>query len=493
MRRLRKNRLAMAGFVVVSLMAVIGYSAPLISRYVTQFSLDEQHTNLAFAEPGSRDISLDYPSYDGDSRWFDFVDLDRSGQIECTLVPLDTFVVPSLLPLRAFSTFGNRSYPTLYEFSLEIVRQDTRRLAVPIEEIVAAQLGEYECPEIDQLTSAFRFFDFLFSTYDLVPGDAPVTVDSRLQKRPDDFVSYYEYPQTDAELEPRFQRLGLAGPTVFRALDHNGDGYLTRDEVIEGTRYLRLDKDDLLHRFDHNGDLIIDRNEFPGAPVLNSFWLGTDGKGRDLLTRMVYGARISITIGILATLVSFFIGVTYGSIAGYFGGRIDNIMMRVVDILYGLPFMFVVILLIVFVGRSTINLFIALGAVQWLTMSRVVRGQVVSLRHREFVEAAEAMGVRRFVIIFRHLLRNTVGPVIVYSTLMVPAVIKEEAFLSFLGLGVQPPDPSWGNLISEGAQKITDYYWLIVYPGTALALTLFCMNFLGDGLRDALDPQTSKE
>lgn len=493
MRRLRKNRLAMAGLFIVGLMATAGYGAPLISRYVTHFTLDEQHTNLAFAPPGSRDISLDYPSYDHDGRWFDFVDLDGSGRIECTLVPLETFVIPSLLPLKAFPISRSGPHPTLYEWSLERLRQETHRLTVPIEDIVGAQLGEYRCPELDQLTAAFRFFDFLFSSYDIVPEDSPVTPDSRLQKRPDGLVSYYEYPQNDSFLEPKFQHLGLSGTETFRSLDHNHDGYLTRDEVIEGTRYLRLNKEDLLRRFDHNGDLAIDRHEFPGAPLLRTFWLGTDGKGRDLLTRMVYGARISITIGILATLVSFFIGVTYGSIAGYFGGRVDNIMMRIVDILYGLPFMFVVILLIVFVGRSTVNLFIALGAVQWLTMSRVVRGQVVSLRHREFVEAAEAIGVSRFVIIFRHLLRNTVGPVIVYSTLMVPAVIKEEAFLSFLGLGVQPPDPSWGNLISEGAQKITDYYWLIVYPGAALALTLFCMNFVGDGLRDALDPQASKD
>jgi oligopeptide transport system permease protein len=210
------------------------------------------------------------------------------------------------------------------------------------------------------------------------------------------------------------------------------------------------------------------------------------------MTRLFYGARISMTIALLATMVSLLIGVTWGAVAGFLGGRVDNIMMRIVDVLYGLPFMFIVILLIVIVGRSTVNLFIALGAVQWLSMARVIRGQVISLKNREFIEAARAIGVSRVAIIFRHLIRNTIGPVIVYSTLLVPGVILLEAFLSFLGLGVQPPDPSWGNMITEGATKFQDYTWLILWPGGALATTLFAMNFLGDGIRDALDPQMQK-
>ncbi len=316
------------------------------------------------------------------------------------------------------------------------------------------------------------------------PGVAP---------RPDGMLNVLEYPATDADISAEFRNLSLSGPESFAKLDQNGDGLLTAREIVDSTTYLRYDKEHLLTHYDHNRDLRIQRSEFPGAPRVRTFYAGTDGHGRDLLTRMLYGARISITIGLLATFVSFLIGVSYGAISGFFGGRVDAVMMRIVDILYGLPFMFVVILLIVFVGRSTLNLFIALGAVQWLTMSRVVRGQVLSLKTREFVEAAEAIGVSSMGIIFRHLLRNTVGPVIIYSTLMVPAIIKEEAFLSFLGLGVQPPDPSWGNLITEGAARIEDYWWLAVYPGLALAVTLFSMNFLGDGVRDALDPRQSLE
>lgn len=220
--------------------------------------------------------------------------------------------------------------------------------------------------------------------------------------------------------------------------------------------------------------------------------MGTDGLGRDQLTRIMWGARVSLAVGVLATFVSLTIGVSYGSVAAYLGGRVDQVMMRVVDILYGLPFMFFVIILMVVLGRNIFNLFIALGAVQWLTMSRIVRGQVLSLKAREFVQSARALGAGSARILAFHLVPNAVGPIIVYSTLLVPAVMLEEAFLSFLGLGVQPPMASWGSLASEGAAAMEPYPWQILFPGLALTLTLFSLNFLGDGLRDALDPQVTR-
>jgi oligopeptide transport system permease protein len=225
------------------------------------------------------------------------------------------------------------------------------------------------------------------------------------------------------------------------------------------------------------------------APPSPAHWFGTDELGRDLLARVVYGGRISLLIGLVATFVSLVIGVSYGAIAGYRGGRIDEAMMRLVDLLYSLPYIFLVILLLVFFSRSLTMLFVALGLVQWLTMARIVRGQVLSLKQQTFVEAARALGASDRRIVFLHIVPNTLGPVIVYTTLTVPAIILQEAFLSFLGLGVQPPDASWGTLVAEGARTIALFPWLVAFPGLALSLTLLCFNFLGDGLRDALDPQ----
>lgn len=222
-------------------------------------------------------------------------------------------------------------------------------------------------------------------------------------------------------------------------------------------------------------------------------WLGTDHLGRDQLTRLLYGGRISLMVGIVATLVALVIGVTYGAIAGFFGGKLDALMMRIVDILYALPFTIFVILLMVFFGRDIRLMFVAIGAVEWLTMARIIRGQVQSLRKKEFVEAAQALGLRSRRIIFRHIVPNVLGPVIVYSTLTVPSVMLLEAFLSFLGLGVQPPMSSWGSMIKDGADRMEEFHWMLIAPGLALAVTLFCLNFLGDGLRDALDVRSSKD
>jgi oligopeptide transport system permease protein len=218
-------------------------------------------------------------------------------------------------------------------------------------------------------------------------------------------------------------------------------------------------------------------------------WFGTDANGRDLFVRTLYGAQISLLVGLAATSVSLVIGVTYGAIAGFFGGRVDSIMMRLVDVMYSLPFLFFVILLMVFFGRHIVLIFVALGAVEWLTMARIVRGQTLSIKQREFVEAAHAGGVTTAKIIRRHIIPNSIGPVIVYVTLTIPQVILIESFLSFLGLGVQEPYTSWGVLISDGAAQMETAPWMLIFPAIFLATTLFCFNFIGDGLRDALDPK----
>ena len=221
----------------------------------------------------------------------------------------------------------------------------------------------------------------------------------------------------------------------------------------------------------------------------NYFFFGTDNLGRDMMTRTFIGVRISLAIGLLASVMALVLGVSYGAISGYLGGRTDNIMMRIVDILYSLPFIFFVILMLVFFGRSIIIIFIAIGATEWLDMARIVRGQTLSLKRQEFVQAAEALGATRRGIITRHIIPNALGPVIVFVTLLVPKAILLESLLSFLGLGVQDPMTSLGLLISEGAQNMRGASWQLIFPAVTLTLILFALNFLGDGLRDSLDPK----
>ena len=246
----------------------------------------------------------------------------------------------------------------------------------------------------------------------------------------------------------------------------------------------------------------------------SAHWLGTDTLGRDLLARLLFGGRISIMVGLVASFVALAIGVTYGAVAGFFGGKTDMVLMRIVDILYALPFTIFVILLMVFLkdpmqqvdawlaAHSLANvqgigkillLFAAIGAVEWLTMARIVRAQIMSVKKMEFIEAARSLGYSRTRIIFRHMIPNILGPVIVYTTLTIPAVMLLESFLSFLGLGVDAPMSSWGTLIKDGAEKMEEFPWLLVVPGTVFSLTLFSLNFLGDGLRDALDVRASKD
>lgn len=298
--------------------------------------------------------------------------------------------------------------------------------------------------------------------------------------RPDTILPAAESVLSRARLEP--VEVALDGETLrvtatsAREIDPRVTRYMDRSNLFSNARVVEMGADGLSVTME--------------ADVARyHFWFGTDANGRDLFSRILISIRISLIIGALATGVALVVGVAYGATAGYLGGRIDNAMMRFVDILYSLPFIFFVILLVVFFGRNVILMFIAVGLVEWLDMARIVRGQTISLRRREFVQAADALGVGAAGILRRHIVPNTLGPVIIYMTLLIPKVILLESFLSFLGLGVQEPLTSLGVLISEGAKDMRGAPYMLIWPSLTLTILLFALNFLGDGLRDALDPK----
>ncbi|NSX54373.1 ABC transporter permease [Parasulfitobacter algicola] len=296
----------------------------------------------------------------------------------------------------------------------------------------------------------------------------------------EDILPSAERVITRARLQPQSVELDgdilTVTATSSREIDERVTRYMDRSDLFANTRVIEISPDNLTVTMQSD----VQRYRFI---------FGTDSNGRDQLARIVIAIRISLLIGAAATAVALLIGVLYGAIAGFIGGMVDSVMMRVVDILYSLPFIFFVILLVVFFGNNIFLMFIAVGAIEWLDMARIVRGQTLSLRRREFVSAAEALGVKPVSIVKRHIIPNTLGPVIVYTTLMVPKVILLESFLSFLGLGVQNPLTSLGVLISNGSRDIQGTPYLLIYPSLALTILLFALNFLGDGLRDALDPK----
>lgn len=322
---------------------------------------------------------------------------------------------------------------------------------------------------------------FLTHTYDQV-FSSYVSVAPSLEPRPDvnNLQGVMEGVASRARVE--LKEFAVEGQTFTAtitsssAIDPRATRYFDRANEFENTKVVATEDDGRTLKLE-------------GGVNREYFFFGTDSNGRDMLARVMLGGQISIAVGVLASLVSLGIGVVYGATAGYIGGRVDNVMMRFVEILYSLPFVFLVVVLVVFFGRSFILIFLVIGAVEWLDMARIVRGQTLALKRREFVSAAQALGLSDWQIIRRHIIPNTIGPVVVFVTVVVPKVILLESLLSFLGLGVQAPLTSWGALISEGANNIQSAPWLLIFPAIFFVLTLFSLNFVGDGLRDALDPK----
>jgi len=333
------------------------------------------------------------------------------------------------------------------------------------------------------LITLFSFIGphFLTHTYDQV-FSSYVSVPPSLEPRPDvnNLQEVMEGVASRARVD--LKEFAVSGQTFTATvtssspIDPRATRYFDRANEFENTKVVATE--------DEGRTLKLE-----GEVNREYFFFGTDTNGRDMLARVMLGGQISIAVGVLASLVSLGIGVVYGATAGYIGGRVDNVMMRFVEILYSLPFVFLVVVLVVFFGRSFILIFLVIGAVEWLDMARIVRGQTLALKRREFVGAAQALGLSDWQIIRRHIIPNTIGPVVVFVTVVVPKVILLESFLSFLGLGVQAPLTSWGALISEGANNMQSAPWLLIFPALFFVLTLFSLNFVGDGLRDALDPK----
>ena len=446
MRRLRRNHMAVAGGLVVLVMGCLAIFAP----WIVPFDPEVQERWTGSLEPGTRHL-----------------DLRNEIALDPGVRPADLNV-----PARVVDVLGDGRE---HEMQLSVQREKVTLLRVALEDGRVTQIGEggkrhsrVEAGEGETLR--IRGETAPIAATAITTGEpAPPGIPAPGGRSVAMVEKVTRTAQDRSEAVARFR----------------GDGTiasLTVDGKPADARFVVQGKDVADVRLD-------------GAQLTHVHRLGTDQEGRDTLSRVIYGGRISLLIGLVATCVGLTIGVVYGAVSGYAGGRTDTILMRTVDVLYALPYVFLVILLLVMFGRSIVILFVALGCVQWLTPARVVRGQVLSLKHREFVDAARMLGATGATILRRHLIPNTLGIVAVYMTLMIPTVILEESFLSFIGLRVEYDGralESWGALVDYGRQSLGtngERWWLLVCPAIAMSVTLFSLNFLGDGLRDALDPQ----
>lgn len=504
-RRLKKNKMAVIGMIIVILYSILAATAPLLPIYpYDQIILDHQHLRPSFTR-NAGDIMVENRAKDLYFKAWRSGELEvteaQSAQIKKWIAANDTnkvwnFVLKEGEAQREAGTFtfnaaDQRVIDRLQEkidteflinvtkitFSEEKGAKRQNLSKMSYEEItkIYADLTNTKVEDVEAQTLSEVSSQLLNSLKSATPGltaeEYAVNLELELQTIGDGGIA--KLGKTNL--------LGKISTTITRQVDRD-----LKQEIKDGLATFPVER-------------IVDVNSQLQAKVMatkkheRKYYLGTDYSGRDMLSRIIYGGQVSIAIGLVGTLTSVLIGIILGAIAGYVGGKVDYILMRIVDIMYGLPYMLLVIIFMAIFGRNILNLFGALALVSWLTIARMVRGQVMSLKNSEYVEAARSMGASTARIILKHMIPNSLSVIIVYSTLRVPAFIMQESFLSFLGLGVQAPFASWGSLVGDAVDGMTLYPWRLIFPAIAMTLFLFAMNFFGDGLRDAFDPQSKNE
>lgn len=503
-KRLKKNRLAVVGMVVVIIYSILALTASILPIYPYDEAITD-HKNLA---PSLTKTSGELMMEQNKKNMYFkawragtlVVSPEEDAQIRQWVQEAKTNKVWNLLYEEGEKQLAEGTF----QFSASEIKQ-LERIQDKIDNDIQITLDKIYYIDKDgrKINLDKAGYDTLLPIYAALTGAEITAIEQSL----------YNEVRTAISNELKANDSTLSGTDLETAVDFEmdsigEDGFKQRAAINVLGYIEQLEKRNaqkLIEQMNKNGEI-----EFPYKGHLDldggisvdikatkmherRYYLGTDYLGRDLLSRIIYGGQVSIAIGLVGTIASVFIGILVGAIAGYKGGKVDYYLMRLVDVMYGLPYMLLVIICMAIFGRNLLNLFLALALVSWLTISRMVRGQIMSLKNQEYVEAAKSMGASSMHIIFRHMIPNSLSVIIVYSTIRIPGFIMQESFLSFLGLGVQAPYASWGSLIGDAVDAMTLYPWKLIFPSLVMITFLFAMNFLGDGLRDAFDPQSKNQ
>lgn len=495
-KRLKKNKMAVLSIVVVTLYAFLSLAAPILPIYsYKEIIMDHQHLRPSLTKTAG-ELMIEKKLKDlYFMAW-------RNGRYEISAE--EEAKVEQMSPNQKWDYF----YALGQQGLIPLTDQEQRSLA-RMQEKIDTEL-QYDIKRIDYVADSGKRVKLtsldsteLAGIYSMVGGDSVEEILERANRQILQQVSSQTKVENDGIPEEEMEK--LVAKTIENLTDKQKEELLVSNISNRIAGEIEDFAEDELEQIVEAGNqkfpltITVDVNDRLSAKVSASklhdrrYYLGTDYSGRDMLSRIIYGGQVSIAIGFIGTITSVLIGIIVGAFAGYLGGKVDYILMRIVDVIYGLPYMLLVIIMMAIFGRNILNLFFALAIVSWLTVARMVRGQIISLKNSEFVEAARSMGASTSRIIFKHLVPNSLGVIIVFSTLRIPAFIMMESFLSFLGLGVQAPYASWGSLVGSAVEGMALYPWRLLFPALAMTIFLFAMNFLGDGLRDAFDPQSKNQ